>query len=85
MDIKRSFKKIYLKIIFKTKEVYIPIENGCERVRDWAESLIEKKKINEDGFLDYQIIKTKWDDIYQKKKLATLVVECFSISVMVRK
>ena len=47
----------------------IPIEKWLrEELRDWAESLIEKKKINEDGFLDYQIIKTKWDEHLSKKR-----------------
>ena len=71
MDIKRGFKK-YLpqKLSLRPKQGFsIPIEKWLrEELRDWAESLIEKKKINEDGFLDYQIIKTKWDEHLSKKR-----------------
>ena len=46
----------------------VPIEKWLRGpIKDWANDLLSKKNINEDGFFNYEMIKKIWDDHINKK------------------
>lgn len=47
----------------------IPLETWLRGpLREWAELLLNKKNITDDGFFNYDIVKTLWDDHISEKK-----------------
>lgn len=46
----------------------VPIEKWLRGpIKDWADDLLSKKNINEDGFFNYEMVKKIWDDHINKK------------------
>ena len=38
------------------------------RLRDWAEELLSKDKINSQGYLNYDVVRVRWDEHISGKR-----------------